>query len=450
MTLSGRLISGNTYRTYVWCWVWNTLCPKCMCPTDGFPFMMWLSIPCSSGMHSPCSTTGSWRRIAANTSHGSQRSWEGRPVVPMNSEPHFVPYGTNFLRKSWPRMVLHIRKRSSMVSTSTARSTWLRCICMQLCCHCWSCMCFSLRPRNPVFTSCMMSRCDCWSHSWRSSSSPSVFQHWACSQGIFQGWLPCRLGYIPGPCNSQSIDGMQARLRQGLLKESQTSLCWHRQVPAEENACVQCYAEIHFSCWSCSQRSQPDPEIYAETPRAGSECTKGGPIGCLWTGGPQLPGGKQVAPICRGTVSGWMVGPSSRHQQLQPPYLCVLGTFSVMSQVLDPQSARLNITSLRATQTVKYELKAHGNNSVQCLSRKRPAVDPVCPHLSVNMCSSHAAYKAETEALQAAKEKRQQQFAVKVAEVLAKKQSKRIASGQESQAAAPKKLKRLQKSVRKF
>ena len=75
---------------HVWCLVWNTLYPKCMCPIYDFPFMMWLPIPCCSGMHSPSSTTGSWRKIGANTFQGSQRSWEGRTVVTSEQQTQFV------------------------------------------------------------------------------------------------------------------------------------------------------------------------------------------------------------------------------------------------------------------------------------------------------------------------------------------------------------------------
>ena len=128
----------------------------------------------------------------------------------------------------------------------------------------------------------------------------------------------------------------------------------------------------------------------------------------------------------------------------------VESTFSIMGQVLDPQSSRLNVTSLSAIQTIKYSLKASGESATKYFSRDRVALDPVDGRLSANMRSSYAEYKKEQEASLWEKEKKQQlaakseeaasKQAVKLAAILASKKArqhhkrkvKRLAKGHKS------------------
>ena len=105
----------------------------------------------------------------------------------------------------------------------------------------------------------------------------------------------------------------------------------------------------------------------------------------------------------------------------------VESTFSIMGQVLDPQSSRLNVTSLSAIQTIKYSLKASGESATKFFRRDRVALDPVDGRLSANMRSSYAEYKKEQEAALREKEEKKQQLAAK-SEEAASKQAVKLAA----------------------
>ena len=86
----------------------------------------------------------------------------------------------------------------------------------------------------------------------------------------------------------------------------------------------------------------------------------------------------------------------------------VEGSFSIMGDIIDPKSARMNIETFSAIQTVKYGLRASQKSALEYFERKNHLNDPI----DINMCRN----------LEGARGKYDKELEVKREEVQAKKQ----------------------------
>ncbi|GBM46664.1 hypothetical protein AVEN_261045-1 [Araneus ventricosus] len=73
----------------------------------------------------------------------------------------------------------------------------------------------------------------------------------------------------------------------------------------------------------------------------------------------------------------------------------VESSFSIMNSVITPGSNRLNVQSLDAIQTVKYELAAEKKTAVESFLKGDFLHDPVDKNLCKNMRSACSSYRTE-------------------------------------------------------
>ena len=63
----------------------------------------------------------------------------------------------------------------------------------------------------------------------------------------------------------------------------------------------------------------------------------------------------------------------------------VESTFSIMSRIITKETSRMQICLLNAIQIVKYELNCSAMTGLEYFKRTRPATDPVCHQLCLNI-----------------------------------------------------------------
>ena len=103
----------------------------------------------------------------------------------------------------------------------------------------------------------------------------------------------------------------------------------------------------------------------------------------------------------------------------------VESTFSVMDNVVDPSSGRMNMETYSAVQDIKYALKSRApnedNKSVRMFHRNDRLFSPVDPTLSNSMGNSYKTYKKTNKEKKDEKEKRKRKYKVMTDETTAKK-----------------------------
>ena len=77
--------------------------------------------------------------------------------------------------------------------------------------------------------------------------------------------------------------------------------------------------------------------------------------------------------------------------------LKVESAFSIMGELIDDKSARTNINTYSAIQSVKYRLKAEGKDAVDFFRKADYLRDPVHPIPVKNMTTSNRRYKEELQ-----------------------------------------------------
>ena len=113
--------------------------------------------------------------------------------------------------------------------------------------------------------------------------------------------------------------------------------------------------------------------------------------------------------------------------------LVVESSFSVMNDVMDSKSNRMNVAICSAIQTVNYSLRARNVSCIEFLKREDIHFSPVNQKLCLALRSAGAQYSSQKKQVANEKKKRREQFKIKDSKPLSKEQA-RIAQEKKSHA----------------
>ena len=88
-------------------------------------------------------------------------------------------------------------------------------------------------------------------------------------------------------------------------------------------------------------------------------------------------------------------------------------SFSTMNNVINKKTNRINVETVNAIQTVKYDLKAKNETTISCYRRTDVLRSPVDRRLCYCVHHSHALYKKKLETLRNARKRKRDKMGTK-------------------------------------
>lgn len=105
----------------------------------------------------------------------------------------------------------------------------------------------------------------------------------------------------------------------------------------------------------------------------------------------------------------------------------VESSFSVMGDIIDTQSSRMQIRTMNSIQTIKYGLKSAGKDAIQYFNRQDIVFDPVCPKLSNNCRTAWKKHQDEQAKNREELDMKKSVLAIKNDTVISKQKAKQLA-----------------------